>query len=41
MYSTHNEGKSLISEKFIETLKTKIYRKMTTNDHKSYLAINY
>ena len=37
MYSTHNEGKSLIPEKFIKTLKSKIYKKMTANDSKSYL----
>ena len=29
MYSPHNEGKSVIAEKFIETLKTKISKKMT------------
>ena len=37
MYSTHNEGKSLIAEKFIKTLKSKIYKKMTANDSRSYL----
>ena len=37
MYSTHNEGKSLIPERFIETLKAKTYKKMTANDIKSYL----
>ena len=25
MYSTHNEGKSFVAERFIKTLKTKIY----------------
>ena len=25
MYSTHNEGKSVIAERFIRTLKNKIY----------------
>ena len=34
MYSTHNEGKSVIAEKFIKTLKTK----MTINNSKSYLS---
>ena len=29
MYSTHNEGKSVIAERFIKTLKAKIYKKMT------------
>ena len=27
MYSTHNEGKSIINERFIKTLKAKIYKK--------------
>ena len=30
MYSIHNEGKSVIAERFIRTLKTKIYRYMTS-----------
>ena len=30
IYSTHNEGKSVISEKFITTLKDKIYKDMTS-----------
>ena len=38
MYSTHNEGKSVIVKRFIKTLKAKIYKKMTTNDSKSYLS---
>ena len=38
MYSTHNEGKSVIAERFIKTLKAKIYKKMTVNDSKSYLG---
>ena len=29
MYSIHNEGKSVVAEKFISTLKTKIYKHMT------------
>ena len=29
MYSIHNEGKSVVPERFIRTLKTKIYKKMT------------
>ena len=37
MYSTHDEGKSLIAERFIKTLKAKIYKKMTANDSKSYI----
>ena len=38
MYSTHNEGKSVIAERFIETLKGKIYKIMTANESKSYLS---
>ena len=30
MYSTHNEGKSVASERFIRTLKNKIYKYMTS-----------
>ena len=30
MYSTNNEGKSVIAERFIRTLKTKIYKYMTS-----------
>ena len=30
MYSTHNEGKSIIAERFIRTLKNKIYKNMTS-----------
>ena len=29
MYSTHNEGKSVMAERFIGTLKNKIYKYMT------------
>ena len=38
MFSTHNEGKLVVAEKFIKTLKSKIYKKkMTANGNKSYL----
>ena len=30
MYSIYNEGKSLIAERFIKTLKTKIYKYITS-----------
>ena len=30
MYSMHNEGKSVIAERFIRTLKNKIYKYMTS-----------
>ena len=29
MYSTHDEGKSVVGERFIRTLKNKIYKHMT------------
>ena len=32
MYSTFNEGKSVVAERFIKTLKNKIYKHMTTID---------
>ena len=38
MYSTHSEGKSVIMERFIKTVKSKIYKKMAANDSKSYLS---
>ena len=38
MYLTDNEGKSVMAERFIKTIKAKIYKKMTTNDSKSYLS---
>ena len=38
MYFTHNEGKSVIVERFIKTLKSKIFKKITANDNKSYLS---
>ena len=30
MYSTHNEGRPVITERFIRTLKNKIYKYMTS-----------
>ena len=30
MYSTYNEGKSVVTERFIRTLKNKIFKYMTT-----------
>ena len=38
VYSTHNEGKSIVGERFISTLKGKIYKKLTGSDSKSYLG---
>ena len=37
MRSAYNEGKTVIAERFIKTLKAKIYKKMTVDDSKSYL----
>ena len=39
MYLTHNEGKSVVDERFIKTLKAKIYKKMTTNEANLILLI--
>ena len=38
MYSNHNEAKSVVVDRFISTLKGKIYKKMTANDNKSYFG---
>ena len=37
MYSTHNEVKSVIVERFIRTLKTKIYKYMTSISKNAYI----
>ena len=37
MYSTHNEGKFLIAERFIRTLKNKIYKHMTSISKNVYI----
>ena len=37
MYSSHNEGKLVVAERFIRSLRGKIYKKMTANNSKSYL----
>ena len=36
-YSTHNEGKSVVSERFIKTLKSKIYTYMTSISKNVYI----
>ena len=38
IYSTHNEGNSVIAERFIKPLKAKTYKEMIANDSKSYLS---
>ena len=37
MYSTHNEGKSVVTERFIRTLKTKFYKYMTSESKNVYI----
>ena len=37
MYSTYNEGKSVIAERFIKTLKNKIYIYMTSLSKNVYI----
>ena len=36
MYSTYNEGKSVVAERFIGTLKNKLYKHMTAIDKNVY-----
>ena len=37
MYSTHNEGKSIVAERFIRTLKSKIYKYLTSISKNVYI----
>ena len=37
MYSTHNEGKYIVAERFIRTLKNKIYKYMTSVSNNVYI----
>ena len=37
MYSTHSEGKSVVAERFIRTLKSKIYKYMTSISKNVYI----
>ena len=37
MYSTHNEGKSVVAERFIRTTKNKIYKYMTSISKNVYI----
>ena len=39
MYSTHNEGKSVVAERFIRTLRNKIYKHMTAVSKNVYLDV--
>ena len=37
MYSTHNEGQSVVAERFIRTIKNKIYKYMTSISKHVYI----
>ena len=39
MYSAHNEGKSVVAERFIRTLKNKIYKNMTAISKNVYFDV--
>ena len=39
MYSTHNEGKSVVAARFIRTLKNKICKPMTANSAHVYFDV--
>ena len=39
MYSTYNEGKSDVAERFIRTLKNKIYKHMTSGSKNVYFDV--
>ena len=41
MYSTYNEGKSVVAERFIRTLKNKIYKNMTSISKNIYYDVLY
>ena len=37
MYSTHNEGKSVVAQRFIRTLKSRVYKYMTSLSKNVYI----
>ena len=39
MYSTHNEGKPVVAERFIRTLKNKIFKHMTAVSKNVYFDV--
>ena len=39
MYSTYNEGKSVVTERFIRTLKNKLYKHMTATGKNVYYDV--
>ena len=40
MYSTYNEGKSVLAEKFIRNLKSKIFKHMTVVSQNVYFHVS-
>ena len=40
MYSTYNEGKSVVSERFIRNLKSKIFKHMTVVSKNVYFHVS-
>ena len=40
MYSTFNEGKSVVIERFIRTLKNKLYKNMTARNKNVYYDVS-
>ena len=40
MYSTYNETKSVVAERFIRTLKNKLYKHMTATGKKTYIMLD-
>ena len=40
IYSTHNEGKSVVIERFIRTFKKKIYKHMTSVSKNVYVYVD-
>ena len=41
MYSVYNEGRSMVAERFIRTLKNKIYKCMTSITKNVCILINW
>ena len=41
MYSTYNEGKSVVAERFIKTLKNKIFKNITAISKNVYFDVLY
>ena len=39
MYSTYNEGKSVVAERFVRTLKNKTFKHMTTISKNVYIDV--